>query len=184
MPTGGVVSLTSDDEQSFEDLFRTHHQAIYRYCLRRLEASDAEDAAAEVFAVAWRRRGAIPEGDASRVWLFGVAFRVVGNRYRSSRRRARLTARVQGSMRSSVQFDDVSDGELLLAALSRLNASDREILKLSNWDDLDRRAIAAVLGISENATDQRLHRARSRLRVELGRVSGGPKETRPKEAST
>ena len=138
VPTGGVVSLTSDDEQSFEDLFRTHHQAIYRYCLRRLEASDAEDAAAEVFAVAWRRRGAIPEGDASRVWLYGVAFRVVGNRYRSSRRRARLTARVQSSMRSSVQFDDVSDGELLLAALSRLNASDREILKLSTWDDLDR----------------------------------------------
>jgi RNA polymerase sigma-70 factor (ECF subfamily) len=87
-------------------------------------------------------------------------------------------------MHSSAPFDDLSDGELLLVALGRLNASDREILKLSAWDDLDRRAIAAVLGISENATDQRLHRARSRLRVELGRVSGGPKEPRPKEAST
>ena len=184
MPTGGVVSSASNDEQSFEDLFRTHHQAIYRYCLRRLEATDAEDAAADVFAVAWRRRGAIPEGDASRVWLYGVAFRVVGNRYRSSRRRARLTNRVQSSMHSSAPSDDLSDGELLLVALCRLNASDREILKLSAWDDLDRRAIAAVLGITENATDQRLHRARSRLRVELGRVSAGPKEPRPKEAST
>ena len=184
MPTGDVVKPASYDEQSFEDLFRTHHQAIYRYCLRRLGASDAEDAAAEVFAVAWRRRGAIPEGDASRVWLYGVAFHVVGNRFRSSRRRASLITRVKSSMQPSVLSDDASDGELLLVALSRLNASDREILKLSTWDDLDRSAIAAVLGISENATDQRLHRARSRLRVELGRVPQDPKESRPKEAST
>lgn len=184
MPTGGVVEPTSVDEQTFEDLFQTHHQAIYRYCIRRLGPSDAEDAAAEVFAVAWRRRGEIPGGDASRAWLYGVAFRVVGNRYRSDRRRSRLATRIQGSMQRSIPPGEASDSELLLFALGRLSSADREILQLSTWEDLDRREIATILGINENAVDQRLHRARVRLRIEYGRFSGGSMDNHPKEAST
>ena len=41
--------------------------------------TDAEDAAADVFAVAWRRIEDMPEGDAKKAWLFGVAHRVVGS---------------------------------------------------------------------------------------------------------
>lgn len=175
---------TRDAQQSFEDLFLTHHQAIYRYCIRRLGTSDAEDAAAEVFAVAWRRRETIPDGETRRAWLYGVAFRVVGNRHRSARRQSSLTARIQGSIPRSLSPEEATDGELILTALDRLSSSDREILQLATWDDLDRGEIAQVLGINENATDQRLHRARRRLRAEYERVSEGARPAHPKEAST
>jgi RNA polymerase sigma-70 factor (ECF subfamily) len=72
---------------------------------------------------------------------------------------------------------------LLLHALARLNERDREILRLSTWDDLDRHEIARVLGINENAVDQRLHRARRRLRDEYDMVARVATEARPKEAS-
>lgn len=174
---------TSDAERSFEDLFQEHHQAIYRYCVRRLDRTDAEDAAAEVFAAAWRRRQVIPDGAASRAWLYAVAFRVVGNRYRSVRRQTRLITRIQSMAQSVAPPEGVSDADLLHHALGRLGDRDREILQLSAWDELDRREIAHVLGVNENAVDQRLHRARGRLRKEYEKVSGHPAEGMPKEAS-
>lgn len=174
---------TSDVER-FENLFQTHHQAIFRYCVRRLGVPDAEDATADVFVVAWRRRAEIPEGDAGRAWLYGVAFRAVGNRYRTARRQNWLKSRVRNERQATAPEAGITQSDVLFRALSRLKTSDREILQLSAWDGLDRGEIAQVLGINENAADQRLHRARGRLRIEYGKVSGGSVETWPKEAST
>ncbi len=44
----------------------------------------------------------------------------------------------------------------LLTALDGLSRTDQELLRLSSWDGLTRAEIAHVLGIKENAVDQRL----------------------------
>ena len=155
-----------DPQLRFDALFKEHHGAIYRYCLRRLGRSDAEDAAADVFAVAWRRLDKMPTGERSRAWLFGVAYRVIGNQYRSRRRRSRLWARFAnfGTEHDRVEPSSGRDVELVHLALDQLSPADRELLRMSSWDGLTRSDIAYVLGIKENAVDQRLHRARSRLK--------------------
>jgi DNA-directed RNA polymerase specialized sigma24 family protein len=54
----------------FEALFAAYSPDIVAYCgWRAGSASDAQDAAAEVFLTAWRRLDALPEGDAARVWM-------------------------------------------------------------------------------------------------------------------
>ena len=85
MSKGTAVDPSTDPAVRFDPLFEDHYQAIYHYCLRRVGTPDAEDATAEVFAVAWRRLHDLPEGEATRAWLYGVAYRVVGNQYRSRR---------------------------------------------------------------------------------------------------
>jgi RNA polymerase sigma-70 factor (ECF subfamily) len=46
----------------FERCFRQHYAAVLAFALRRTPAREAaEDAAAETFAVVWRRRDLIPE---------------------------------------------------------------------------------------------------------------------------
>ena len=184
MSDRGSVELTETPSARFDLLFDSSYNAIFRYCARRLGPTDAEDAAADVFAVAWRRIEDMPEGDARKAWLFGVAHRVVGRQYRSRQRRNRLSARLeqttpQGPGTSSGgEFDD------LLAALDHLSRPDQEVLRLSAWDGLNRTEIATVLGIKENAVDQRLHRARARLRSRLDRLGPGSSQVSPKEAST
>jgi RNA polymerase sigma-70 factor, ECF subfamily len=179
-----AVELTENPGIRFDRLFDSTYNAIFRYCVRRLGPTDAEDAAADVFAVAWRRIEDMPEGDARKAWLFGVAHRVVGSQYRSRQRRNRLSARLeqttpQGPGTSSdIEFDE------LLTALDQLSKTDQELLRLSSWDGLDRTEIASVLGIKENAVDQRLHRARARLRARLDRIGPGSSQVSPKEAST
>jgi RNA polymerase sigma-70 factor (ECF subfamily) len=187
--TESVAKQHSDPGHRFDPLFQAHYDAIYRYCARRLGVSEAEDAAADVFAVAWRRLDDIPDGS-DRAWLFGVAYRLIGNRYRSRRRQIGLTTRLRavpgGAVASGPDPDQTRDEEvdLLLRALDQLSPVDRELLRLSAWDGLDRGEIALVLGISENAVDQRLHRARSRLKTRFSRLQSALSSIEPKEAST
>lgn len=73
----------------FDTLFESYSADIVAYCGWRADsASDAQDAAAEVFLVAWRRLDALPEGDAARAWLYATARRVLANQRRASRRAA------------------------------------------------------------------------------------------------
>ena len=94
MSDRNALELTETAGIRFDHLFEANYNAIYRYCARRLGRSDAEDAAADVFAVA-QRLEAMPDGDARTAWLFGVAHRVVGGQYRSRERRSRLSARLE-----------------------------------------------------------------------------------------
>ena len=42
-------------EARFTSMFERHYNEVLAYCARRSTRSDADDIAAEVFAVAWRR---------------------------------------------------------------------------------------------------------------------------------
>lgn len=188
MSRSNAVDDQTDRGLRFDLLFRTHYDAIYRYCARRLGGSDAEDAAADVFAVAWRRLDLMPPGDSARAWLYGVAYRVVANQYRSRRRRTGLRTRLQGL--AGVGGDDAdrdpttgTDVDLVLMALDGLSPTDRELIRLSAWDGLTRVEIAQVLGINENAVDQRLHRARARLKTRFDLLVAQSPHTEPREAS-
>ena len=187
MSRRGAVQNPTELELRFDPLFAANYQAIYRYCVRRLGRSDAEDATAEVFAVAWRRLDQMPPDDKSRAWLFGVAYRVVGNQYRGRLRQSRLSTRLHavrtGDDYTAQPETGSEDVERLLTALDRLSASDQELLRLSAWDGLTRGEIAYVLGITENAVDQRLHRARSRLKARLGDLNHESSTPEPKETS-
>jgi RNA polymerase sigma-70 factor (ECF subfamily) len=165
---------TKQQQQRFDSLFEAHHAEIYRYCVRRLGRTDGEDAAAEVFAVVWRRFDQVRE-DETKAWLYAVAFKVVGNQYRSRRRRIALSRRLEAFRTEDPGPQDEHAGmseetHRLYAALDSLPRGDRELLRLASWDGLSRNEIAAVLGIKENAVDQRLYRARSRLKIRFDRL--------------
>jgi RNA polymerase sigma factor (sigma-70 family) len=66
-PQVGSESNPGDGERErFEALFRAHYGAVYRYSTRRVGATAAGDVAAEVFLVAWRRRGDLHKADHTR----------------------------------------------------------------------------------------------------------------------
>jgi RNA polymerase sigma-70 factor (ECF subfamily) len=178
-----VIGPASEAQQRFDRLFESHYEAIFRYCLRRVGAGDAEDCTADVFAVAWRRLGDLPGGETDRAWLFGVAYRVVSNQYRSRRRRSSLATKVVAHTGRADSDGSQPAEDRILAALDQLSAADRELLRISTWDGLTRREIADVLDIKENAVDQRLHRARERLRARYEKLDPRPATAGLEEAS-
>ena len=119
-------------EERFRAMFARHHPAVLAYAARRIGRSDAADAAAETFTVAWRRLARVPEEPATLPWLYGVARNVVRNHLRARRRAERLAMRQAGEPGPA---PTVSDPEIL-EALGRLDRNDREILMLAAWEGL------------------------------------------------
>ena len=152
----------------FRRIFDEHFDAITRYCLRRLPVADANDAAAEVFLVAWRRIDRVPAGDGALPWLYGVARNVVRNLDRSSRRSGRLVVKLRSLAPRSdpgpePQVIRRQEDAELVAALNSLKAGDQEVLRLRAYEGLTNPEIAAVLGCSPEAAKKRVARALGRL---------------------
>ena len=160
--------MASTDAE-FSAVYTDTYWPVMRYFVRRLagDAEHARDLTAEVFAVAWRRRSALPAEPLP--WLYEVARRVLSNERRSERRRARLTEAVR--QQELVQQPDPVHApqgtDWVHHALEHLSESDQEVLRLAAWEGLAPAEIAAVLGCSANAAALRLSRARRRLRGEL-----------------
>jgi RNA polymerase sigma factor (sigma-70 family) len=160
----------------FEDLYAENQGGVFGYVLRRTNsADDAADLIADTFLTAWRRLDDIPAGDQARLWLYGVARRVLANHRRGDRRRYELADRLRTEL-ARAHCSREYTGELaeVAAAFRRLTDGDREVLALEGWEGLDPAEIAAVLGCSRNAARIRLHRARHRLVTELAGESGAP----------
>ncbi|RKN38022.1 RNA polymerase sigma factor [Streptomyces hoynatensis] len=157
--------MEAQQAEEFDRLFRSTFRRVLAYCLRRTGEPAAHDAAAEVYAVAWRRRRHLPrdEHDAA-LWLLGVARKVLANQARGQRRWTRLLLRAAERAEAPEPGGAAPGAPDLTAALAGLSATDQELLRLAYWDDLPNADIATVLGISAGAVATRLHRARERLR--------------------
>jgi RNA polymerase sigma factor (sigma-70 family) len=160
-------------ELRFEALYAAHHPHVFGYVMRRCERpDDAADAIAETFLVAWRRLDDAPSGEQLRLWLYGVARRVLANQRRGERRRVALADRLRSDLAVHSLTSPASDAatnnvDRLRAALSTLSPNDRELLTLEAWEELSSQQIAKVLACSSAAARTRLHRARRRLQRAL-----------------
>ena len=170
----------------FEALYAEHRACVLGYVLRRTGSShDAADVIAETFLVAWRRLDDAPTGASARLWLYGVARRVLANHRRGERRRIQLAERLRGDL-AGRDAPEAPSGELveLAAAFGSLADGDREVLALEAWEGLSAGEVAAVLGCSRNAARIRLHRARRRLRAAIVASQGpGPDGAPPARAA-
>jgi RNA polymerase sigma factor (sigma-70 family) len=153
----------SERKDRFESIYEVNFAPILGYAMRRTaSADDAADVVAQTFLTAWRRLDEVPDGSQARLWLYGVARRVLANYRRGERRRAELSSRLSGEL---VHRYPEYSGELAAVAVvfRSLPEADRELLALAAWEGLDSAQLAAVLGCSANAARIRLHRARGKL---------------------
>ncbi|MDR2347581.1 MAG: sigma-70 family RNA polymerase sigma factor [Bifidobacteriaceae bacterium] len=160
----------ANDYELVEQLFARHADTVFRYCRLRLEAADAHDAVSEVFVVALRRAGEIPQ--AQLAWLLGVARRVVANQLRGRQRFWALAeklgfeaARTQPDVAESVMATDVA-----YRALTVLRPPDREVLLLALASPLSQADLGLALGCSAKAAGVRLSRARARLEAAVAEL--------------
>jgi RNA polymerase sigma factor (sigma-70 family) len=158
-------------DERFTLLFERHYPEGHAYCTRRIGYGEADDVAAEVFATAWRRWDNI-DWETVAPWLYGIARRVLANRWRSLRRRTQLARRIAGMAPTLPDTPELYvvrlevDGDVF-EALQSLRPPDREILMLAAWEELNGPQIAEVLGITTAAAEQRLHRAKVRFSMVL-----------------
>jgi len=148
-------------DEIFEDLLERVLDPAFRLAMTMLnDRTAAEDAVQEAALKAWRNRGRFRPGAELRPWFLTI----VANECRSARR-ARWWRVVRfpevWSDRREARPDELLD---LAAGLERLPY--RHLLALSLYYHLDLPIdeVARVLGCTENAARQRIHRALVALR--------------------
>ena len=169
-----VAGLARGDTRAFDAAYDLYRAPLYAFLVRVTGAvALAEDLLQETWLRLARHSRALPAGTELRPWLFTVT----RNLYRSHRRWALLDAgrlRELGLLPPSAPqpgpFDAAVENEAqreLEAALAVLPLDQREVLLLCAVSGFEPTEAAAILGISPEATRQRLSRARGRLRERL-----------------
>jgi RNA polymerase sigma-70 factor, ECF subfamily len=146
----------------FERLFAATYDDLLRYAWRRVGRVAAPGVVAEVFLTAWRRRDDY-DRDAARLWLFGVARRIVANADRSTFRARQLSIRAAELAVDEPDLPDALVTQLRVHdVLDRLSGTEAEALRLVAWDGFDRAEAALIAGCSPATFRVRLFRARRR----------------------
>lgn len=160
------------------DILVGDFEVIRRWLLRRCEG-DAQ-AAGEILAAfclrALTRAPELREGDAVRGWLAMVLRTTIADHWRSlqaERRRIRsddprtLELRDEYTLPHAKSSRDGEPYDCVLDVLARLEPRDRDLLKAIHLQGSDRATQAERLGLTRNALDVRLYRARAALRAAL-----------------
>lgn len=162
------------DEEAFAQLYRLHHDRLYRYCLFRLgEAHEAEDVVQEAFTRAWINAPKVKGELRFYPWLRTIAGNLCTD---VGRRRARVqptpaldAGAIDGEQERIV---DKVDFALLEQAMSRLPERHRRVLTLREADGLSYEQLADRTGTSVGTVESLLWRARQGLRRQFALVSG------------
>lgn len=167
-----AMAASPSEAEDFRRVFDLFHRQVLSYCTRRAEAAEAQDAAAEVFLVAWRRRLTHPVDRVDLPWLYATARRTLANQRRTRTRQRRLGEKLARQPRVSVRTpEDVAlindETSRVRVALDSLREADREVIRLALWEGLGHAEIGEVLGTSSRAASMRLSRAIARLEARL-----------------
>lgn len=149
-------------DASFARAYAQYLPAVSGYLFRRVERQHVEDLAADVFAIAWRKRASVAEGE-ELPWLYRIAANVVANHRRKQASGASLLAALRPADSAPSAEEIVVADASLAAAWRRLRPAEREVLALALVEDLPPAELAVVLGVSVNAASIRVHRARTKL---------------------
>jgi RNA polymerase sigma-70 factor (ECF subfamily) len=177
-----VVCAQDGDEGAFEELYLQYYGRLYRYCLRRLEnRTEAEDAAQEAFARAWK---ALPNLAGERrfyPWLAVIAANLCVDLARRNSRSSPVAQPELDLMAPPVNgeqellVDRRGERDMLSRALGNLSARHQEVLELREGRSWTYQQIAAYSGVEVSTIETLLFRARRSLRQEfmqLARAEG------------
>jgi len=168
--------IMSDQELRFAELYRRYGKHLHAYLPPTDPRSQAADAVAETFLVAWKRIEQVPNGEDALPWLYAVAFRVLSHQWRHKARSRRLIERLRGLADVEAPPPDVllvrnEEYRMVIKASSWLKSIDQEVLRLTLWEELSHADVAVVLGIEASAVKQRAYRARRNLVTGYQRIT-------------
>jgi RNA polymerase sigma-70 factor (ECF subfamily) len=144
------------------------HDRAYRAAWLVLRDRElAEETVQEAFLRVWRFRGALPDGEAIRPWLYRVVVNTAISVHRHEQKRSE---REPLAMRSGPPGPsaDPDDRIAVADALDRLPEHLRIPVVLRYWVGLSEKEIAAAISRRPGTVKSRLHEARERLSRELG----------------
>ena len=165
-----VERAVCGDGDSFAELCRRHYGAMVAIGHSILgDRHLAEDAAQQAFAKAALNLPRLRKTDQFGRWMAAISRNAARDLLRKSQR-TRIADRMAEPAAAS---EPDGSGELVKSALDKLPPGDKEVIYLRFYDGLSYEQISAALGISIQAINGRLRRAKKKLATHLRRDGFG-----------
>jgi RNA polymerase sigma-70 factor (ECF subfamily) len=158
-----MAAFTHGSADAFTTLFQRYKSRIFGYFCRRVEdPSLAEELTQDTFVAFLRAAGRYEQTALFRTWLYSVALNIL----RAHRRKAIFRAMFSGKVPEHHEPpapNPLDAAFTLREAVGKLDPTEREILLLREFEELNYAEIATVLHIPINTVRSRLFRARTAL---------------------
>ncbi len=168
--------LQAGDEAALTPPMQRWETPVKRLIFRLIgNAAEAEDLAQEVFVRVFTRRAGYRPGARFSTWCFAIAANQAKNRLRWWRRRPVVSLDAWTDAGGEAVDETAGDGAeqreriaAVQAAVTALPLDLRTALVLFTYEGQSMAEIAAVLGCTAKAVENRLYRARRQLQARLG----------------
>jgi len=146
---------------SFEEIYKTYWQKIFRLCMGYLNDFElAQDLAQDTFVIVWRQLPKFRNEASIGTWIFKIASNNCLRQIEKTKRFPKtdlplnLTIESQPSLEPQIRF--------LYNCIAELPETDRIIISLE-LEDIKQAEIANIVGLSETNIRVRVHRIKKKL---------------------
>jgi RNA polymerase sigma-70 factor (ECF subfamily) len=167
-----MLEFQAGSRAAFEELFARYHKLLHSFFGRRLNNPErAEDLAQETFLAVIRAASRYEPRALVRTYLYGIALKLL-----AAERRKGVTSSTFGQLAPEPKIDRSPESVLWIRqAMEKLDAPEREILMLREYEQLSYSDISELLRIPVNTVRSRLFRSRLALKSYLeSRATGDP----------
>jgi RNA polymerase sigma-70 factor, ECF subfamily len=156
-----MIEFQRGSHEAFDELFARYREPLYGFFRRRLATKDrAEDLAQETFLAVIRAAVRYEPRAMVKTYLYGIALKLL-----AAERRKLSGNEPQIDDDHDPAEDGPSDNALWVRqALEKLDSSEREILMLREYEQLNYVEIGELLRLPVNTVRSRLFRARMELK--------------------
>ena len=156
-----MLEFQKGSAEAFTELFQRYAQRLYGFFRRRLDhPTRAEELTQDVFVAVLKGAARYEPRALFRTYLYSIAVRMLMAEHRKAGREVADAAHVA----EPAQAAQSETTAWVRDAVERLEATEREILMLREYEELSYEEIAQVLAIPVNTVRSRLYRARMALR--------------------
>jgi RNA polymerase sigma-70 factor (ECF subfamily) len=161
-PAVHLVPPPAPDPQAFARLYAEGFASVWRLLTRLgVSSSAVDDAAHDVFVVAWRRLGEFSGRSSLKTWLLGIAVRVAADYRRKTQRLVvPLSDDLPAAGSPEEQAGQREASRRVHGLLSQLRPERREVFVLMELEELSAPEVAEALGMNLNTVYTRLRAAR------------------------
>jgi len=180
-----MARLAGGHELALNELMERHAEKLFHYLVRSLQdEGDAADLAQETFVRVYQHRAKFDPSQKFSTWLYAIASNLVRNRYRWRSRHPQVSLDAENdltdtSFKDTLVASDPAPDEhtqtrehaaTVRQAVAALPEELRQPLILAAYQELPHAEIAQVLQCTVKAVENRIYRARQRLRVAFAKL--------------
>jgi RNA polymerase sigma-70 factor (ECF subfamily) len=152
---------------SFEEIYEELFPAVFRFVCLRIPSAEVEDVTAEIMAKVWKSISTFEGRSSLKSWALRIASNYIADFYRSRKEVniIPLSEELQNSQSSRDYGDDLATVLSVSHTLAQLTEPQVAVIQLRLIEGFSSTETASILGITQQAVDSLLYRAKKNFRT-------------------